>query len=301
MVDVIAENIDSFNLKLKTALIIYAGQSEPQHFEKCIEEKLTSFVKKDFKLTCCQSNMIFLSKVDRLNCHEMKNAKILKNYDIIFTTLYAKNFTDQICLKLKKYIESKRIALVFLRGAGNAILKELGFLNVSSLNFGYGSDFCLDNKVLNELKEKSKYLQDFYRKYNFLITDNQKIDNYNLSNIDVSDSFVAQVSFSQIININDWYTIGLLNGKQNIDQQEQQTLTNKKENFCILLHKKYKVLISHWYGFSHGNEFSHDLLSNLLQYLLFEHLEFKNLKTFVQNLYEKYEKCKLIDIQFNCK
>ncbi|KAL9642217.1 hypothetical protein ABK040_007218 [Willaertia magna] len=205
--------VSSSNLKLKTALIIYSGINEPQHFEQCLEEKLTSFVKKDFKLTCCKSNMIFLSKVDRLNCHQMKDHNILKNYDIIFTTLYATNFTLEICLKLKKYIESKRIVLVFLRGSSNLILKELNFLNSYNINFGYGSKFCLDNKVLDELKEKSKYLQQFYSKHYFLINNN-KVINSNLSKIDVSDKFIAQISSSEIVNIDDWYKIGLCEAQQ---------------------------------------------------------------------------------------
>ncbi|KAL9644289.1 hypothetical protein ABK040_005750 [Willaertia magna] len=191
---------------------------------------------------------------------------------------------EAICLKLKKYIESKRITLVFLRGMNNAILTEMELLKTSHINFGYGWNFCLDNTVLNEMKEKSNYLQQFCNKYIDTINIAQDV----VSKVGVSDTYITQIASSNIINIDDWYALGL----------HSDAVTNDT-NYSTLLHKKYKIFISHWYGFSHGNEFAHDLISYLLQYLLFEHLEFKNLKIFIQNLKEKYEYCKLIDIQFN--
>ncbi|KAL9658232.1 hypothetical protein ABK040_012491 [Willaertia magna] len=164
---------DNHSINNKKALIIYNAKLEPEIFQNCIEQKLTSFVKKDFQLpslTLQTSHLKpFLSKLDKIPCGLLGNGEILDNYDIIFTTLYAQNLSNYCITKLKNLIETKRIAIVFLRGDKKCIPYQLGYSTNSFINWTYGKEFRLNFENVTKIIDKSSIFKDFYFKNNKII------------------------------------------------------------------------------------------------------------------------------------
>ncbi|KAL9653737.1 hypothetical protein ABK040_012799 [Willaertia magna] len=293
---------------------------------------LTEFVGEENFVFCVGTNInsaingggdTFFSQVDRISCNCLGDGEILDNYHIVFTTLYAQSLSDKCIERLKYLIKNRRIAIVFLRGDNNNIPYQLGYVKSQFVEWVYGSTFSLNYDKFKEISNTSYNLSSFSKKHEHIINtfrSNEVNDNNTNSNIfkkcltmiknklknnnalqsktyNLDDEFICGIRHENIVNINDWHEIAFSFNTATYETNDETQL-EKALSYCILVHKQYKVLFSHWYGYSHGNAFSHELLSSLLKYLLFEHSNEKGRKIFIQKLWNECVEGKLVDIDF---
>ncbi|KAL9657541.1 hypothetical protein ABK040_000968 [Willaertia magna] len=255
----------------------------------------------------------------------------IKEMDIIICNSYG---TIPLCFVdyIKNEIITRNLALVFCRGINdNSGPINMGYTNHSYVDWAYCSSFMLymenfkkifTNDILEKFgKLNVKYKNEFElfeknEKYlnNFRVDDDDetlqqliKVENYEklkiellkrnlkknydlqtLQTININGDYFGAIHFDKVINLeNDWHILGF--GKDDNDV-----------GISILLHKVYKVLFCHYYGFSSGDiEFSKDLTKLEFAYLLFEHG--KNRKNKLgDSLFQKINHSQLVDIQLVC-
>ncbi|KAG2387956.1 hypothetical protein C9374_000806 [Naegleria lovaniensis] len=177
-------------------------------------------------------------------------------------------------------VERGELALAFFRGIdGNSAPYMLHYVNVPYVDWGNSSSFSLD--IDNIRKVDSQHLDRFLRKYQSLTlkfaANREKLIDIDENGVktlkeltatiydsffklDLNGSYICGQSFSKMEKENDWITFGY--GKGEHDHVGRS----------ILVHKTYKVMFPHFYGFSEqDSQFSKDLLRCLFEYLLLEH------------------------------
>ncbi|KAL9642501.1 hypothetical protein ABK040_011068 [Willaertia magna] len=197
-------------------------------------------------------NSPFLSQLDVIDCNLLdKNENTLINYDILFIGEYV-TFSNKMLKELTEMIESKKISIVFLTSNfSDSLVTQLNFVKKDKYFVTNAYEFKLISNTLTELSKDSFILREF-------ITNN-KIESKENGLIEVENiGYNFRVFLkNSIVNLNDWHILAKCEG-----------------GYSELIHRNYKILITHWgAGYSPGSQFSFDLFYYLVKYLLFEHKE----------------------------
>ncbi|KAL9658251.1 hypothetical protein ABK040_012510 [Willaertia magna] len=243
----------------KKALIIYNFEKENIRFLECIEQKLKSLVilntqqlttlKEDYTNlhnnlqnnnshnNTLQNNLQkdeispFLSLLDKISCEQVGSGLILKNYDIIFTTLYACNLTLKSIIKLEQLIESKKISIVFLRGDKESIPFQLEYYcSIPTFN--------VENEYICGIRPDSiENINDWYDiGFKFSLLNNFN----NLKSLSIKESEIPKEEI--LIRFKDLEELILItsSGEINIKFLQQFTkLTSLTIKFCKILNHNF--------------------------------------------------------------
>ncbi|KAF0973865.1 hypothetical protein FDP41_007252 [Naegleria fowleri] len=256
----------AYSARLKQCLVIHG--EEPHHFFKCICEKLNGFVSNPtiFPWTTGTSKEVFepysdddkienfLNCVDVLDTRQLPHVEsdILLYYDLIVFPLYSTlGNNEKFILRLQQLISEKRIAILFLRGY---VPFELGYvIEHHYRDYELSGKVIFDLTVFNELSSRSEVLSKFQTKHHDILTS------------------VAE-NPQKLISL-DNYLFGLDQERLNDDPSVWHIVCKSEDDrFCLLIHKEHRVMFTPWYGFSHGNLFSHDIVKYFCKFLLMEHL-----------------------------
>ncbi|KAF0981894.1 hypothetical protein FDP41_011755 [Naegleria fowleri] len=206
-------------------------------------------------------------------------------------------------------VERGELALVFFRGIDcNSAPYMLQYVNVPYVDWANSSSFSLDIDGIR--KVDSQHLNRFLRKYHSLTlkfsANREKLIDFDENGVkilkeltaniyehffklDLSGSYICGQSFNKMEKENDWLTFGY--GKGEHDHVGRS----------ILVHKTYKVMFPHFYGFSEqDSQFSKDLLRCLFEYLLLEHGKRKG-SLFFSRLLKSSQQGQLSDILITSK
>ncbi|KAL9643027.1 hypothetical protein ABK040_010718 [Willaertia magna] len=199
----------------------------------------------------------------------------LKTIDILFVCPNTANLPSDILEILKRLINSLRLTIVFFRGFEDQCLPiQLGYCN-SRVQHSSTDGFLLNVKEIRNLKSKI-FEDEILQKYKDLIKDFEEN-----KTINTNGSYLTGIPNDTMVNLNDWISLA--------------TTEFGRLNGC-LIHKKFKILFCHWYGYNESDiDFSKDLTRVCIYYILFEHGSVGGEK-FRLKLFEKIEKCQLGDI-----
>ncbi|KAG2388862.1 hypothetical protein C9374_000301 [Naegleria lovaniensis] len=261
----IAQTKDPINTKKLKKVLIIRGK-EPDHFFTCICEKFNGFVK---------------------NPEVFEWKRFHFDYDFVVFPLYAGCFISaplapifsEIMNIMKELISSKRVAALFLRGSNEySVPSRLGYV-YTDIQKGFVDFTCetvdINVEVLNETCMKSDILLEFKAKHPDLFIQNEKHKKVALAN-----TYLSGLSITSCTDISNWHILA-------------QAEEGKK--LCMLIHKTERVMFTPWYGFSHGNQLSHDLVRYFCKYLVLEYLREES-STFKTKLCQKYQNYQLCDI-----
>ncbi|KAL9641641.1 hypothetical protein ABK040_001916 [Willaertia magna] len=208
---------------------------------------------------------------------ELKDYLIKTSIDILFVCPSACNLPNDIILLIDQLIQSLRLSIVFFTGFEEKCLPvQLNYLNEPG-TFSYIVNFNLNVKEIKNLKSLT-FEKEILLKY--LINNNKQT----LSK-DIGGTYLTGIQKESIINLNDWIIL---------------SFSSKMQNglYCSMIHKKYKVLFSHWYGYDElDNDFSKDLTRVSIYYILNEHCLFGEL--YREKLFKKIYNYQLIDVTIN--
>ena len=274
---------------LKKCLIVFNKEQEPQHFFKCIKEKLSSFVEHPivldsdagFHLVKCKQK--FLSGVDVVDQRQfaLDYKLLLSDYELVAFTLYSgvyyvDLYLDESMRYLKQQLEEHRNAVLFLRGNTNSIPSRLGYVNPELsdgfVDFANRYQFQINVKEINKLCNNSSILSEFRNNYFPNVTNNWL-------QFQLGDEYICGITNGALTKPEDWYLLGNDGSTKN----------------SLLLHKRERALFTPWYGFSHGYAFNTDLVAYFCKFLLYEY--WGKPKTYlVEKLFQKHERDQLIDL-----
>ncbi|KAL9654136.1 hypothetical protein ABK040_016482 [Willaertia magna] len=284
----LAKGLDNEN-NLKKGLFIFS-KAEILHTRLDYLEyylKLV-FTKGDHHQTVNESNNIVMSQLDKIECKLLDNYEnilnnILNNYDILFIGQQV-NLSQEMVTVLNFLIEWKGIVVIFLCPKKTKLVYQLNYLqNKTNKVYNNNDNIQLNIDDLSQLTKHSPTLQNFYSKHRF--TTLNKTVNYNnngWTDVDLKkeEKHFNYIPPSNIIDRNDWHV-----------------LLKKNDNYSLLLHKKYKVLFSHWNGKgSFNSTLLQDLFNDLIKYLLFEYEIDGNVTIYKKNLLDKSRNYKLVDL-----
>ncbi|KAL9643187.1 hypothetical protein ABK040_001675 [Willaertia magna] len=214
---------------------------------------------------------------------ELKDYLIKTSIDILFVCPSASDLPNDIILLIDQLIQSLKLSIVFFTGFEEKCLPvQLNYLNLRS-TFSYPSSFVLNVKEIKNLKSLT-FENEILNKYYNLI--NETFNNNLCENL--GGTYLTGIKKESIKNLNDWIIL---------------SFSNKIQNglYCSMIHKKYKVLFSHWYGYAQSNnDFSQDLTKVSIYYILNEHCKYLlTSEKYKEKLFEKTSSNQLIDITIN--
>ncbi|KAL9644019.1 hypothetical protein ABK040_005487 [Willaertia magna] len=281
------EESNKYLNKQKKGLFIHSLNEQVVVSEDHLKEFLISFVSPN--QSKFQTSFIpFLFQLDMINCEMIDNI-IFDNYDILFIGKYVRFTNQEVLKKFKNLIELQKITVVFLGLNRDDLCFQLNYLkqNVTvNNNYNYNvynfynlyniqnQKSQLNSSLLQQLIDQSKteILSEYYLKH---------FNNY-LKNIDVE--IESNNRFETDFVTDDWIKI-----LQNNDD--------------LLLHKKYKILLSNVKDSCFTN-INYLLVSDLfycfVKYLLFDYsgYGFKN-NELKDKLFNGAKNCKLIDLEIS--
>ncbi|KAL9655154.1 hypothetical protein ABK040_008929 [Willaertia magna] len=207
--------------------------------------------------------------------NDQNNIDILSHCSLLLIPPNYLQLSNDLVQHIKTLIDTNRLACIFFRGITTTapLTTRLGYLNDGYVDYGQGSSFQVDYKILlqhiditNSFHLKSllnygKKMKEFYE--NVKTKDITDIP----GELQLNTQFCTGLKPQKLCQPDDW--ICFANAYQNSELR-----------YSILLHKEKKVLFSHWYAFEDCIEgFCLDLLQSFVQYLVFEHkIEKKLLK-----------------------
>ncbi|KAG2382070.1 hypothetical protein C9374_005862 [Naegleria lovaniensis] len=256
---------------LKRALIVYSS-SDPEIFMKIVYEKFSSFVattqnserqaKSDIAYSYTPEKLCFLSGLDRVEYHQFATSYVdlIGRHDLLIFTLYsggdwqAHNSSSGLEQYLLNEIESRRVSVLFLRGSHGSAPSKLGFVK-ASVKSGY-VDFvqgttAINLQEMNELSLKSSNIAAF-------MNENAQYfkKEANTTCCDLEDCYLCGIMETSLVDLKKWHVL--------------MKSAHHPKQLSLLVHKDYKVMFTPWYGCSHKNQVSHDIVLYFCRYLLYD-------------------------------
>ncbi|KAL9643584.1 hypothetical protein ABK040_010197 [Willaertia magna] len=269
----------------------YLNKQKKGLFIHSLKERFAMFIDKlkEFLISLVSLNQSkiqttlnpFLSQLDTINCEIINNNhynNLFDSYDILFIGKYV-TFEDQkIIEKLQNLIELKKITIVFLNVTKDDLCFQLNYLNqnVTINNYIPNQMYQLNNSLLQKLiiKSETNILNEFYLK---------RFYNNFLENINIEIEYNNY--FNKTYVTDDWLKL----------------LQNNDGHCNLLLHKKYKILLSSIKEnfFTNSNNYLiGDLFYYFVKFLLFDYSGYGCKRNdFKNKLFKCVKNCKLIDLE----